>query len=164
MASTSPTPTTALYKGSCHCGFVTYTVELDFANPAPEWHRAGATKCNCSICHKAGYLLAEPAAEGSFTLLSPPEGEGALSDYAFGAGGVRHPFCPRCGVRCYIRGAIRFWGVEYPVMKVNILTLDSRVDGKPMDDLRDVRIRYWNAGGEVKPGDPASEPFEGGAR
>lgn len=81
------------YKGSCHCGEVTF--EADMA-PLEE-----AMACNCSICSRAGYLLAF-IPEAQFKLNS---GEAALSDYQFGAKHLHHTFCKVCGVRPFSSGA-----------------------------------------------------------
>lgn len=87
----SETPTT--YQGSCHCGAVRY--EVTMAPPTK------AAACNCSICSRAGWLLAfAPAA--SFKLLS---GEERLKDYQFGKRHLHHLFCDTCGVRSFSRGS-----------------------------------------------------------
>ena len=38
------------YRGSCHCGAVTYSVEGDIPDTA--------MSCNCSHCRRKGFLLA----------------------------------------------------------------------------------------------------------
>ncbi|HEY8943788.1 MAG TPA: GFA family protein, partial [Polyangiaceae bacterium] len=56
--------------------------------------------CNCSICQRAGHLLAfAPASQ--FQLLS---GEDALVDYQFNTHVIHHLFCATCGVRSFGRG------------------------------------------------------------
>lgn len=82
---------TRTYEGSCHCGAVKFKVtgQLD----------KGMT-CNCSICHRAGYVLTFlPAA--SFELVA---GREALTDYQFGRKHIHHTFCSRCGVRPFSHG------------------------------------------------------------
>ncbi len=75
------------YKGSCHCGAVTFAVE------APE--AVEVERCNCSICSKSGYLhLIVPAA--AFELLS---GKDELTTYTFNSGVAQHYFCRHCGVK-----------------------------------------------------------------
>ena len=75
-----------LYKGSCHCGAVTYEVE---ANEIVE-----CQECNCSICAKSGYLhLIVPASK--FKLL---KGEDDITTYTFGSGEAKHKFCKICGI------------------------------------------------------------------
>ncbi len=77
------------YRGSCHCGAVTFSVE------APE--HVELERCNCSICTKSGYLhLIVPSAR--FRLLG---GEEALHCYTFNSGVARHYFCTTCGVKPY---------------------------------------------------------------
>ncbi|MBX3232938.1 MAG: GFA family protein [Labilithrix sp.] len=80
------------YRGSCHCGAVSYEVTM----PPP----AEAVSCNCSICSRAGWLLAFAPAS-SFQLLS---GEDALGDYQFARKSTHHLFCTTCGVRSFSRG------------------------------------------------------------
>lgn len=81
------------YQGSCHCGAVRFEVTM----PAPE----KAMACNCSICSRAGWLLAfvTPA---QLRLLS---GADAITDYQFGKRSIHHGFCRVCGVRPFSRGA-----------------------------------------------------------
>ena len=55
---------------------------------------------NCSICSRAGWLLAFVPAE-SFRLLA---GESAVRDYQFGKHSLHHYFCPTCGIRSFSRG------------------------------------------------------------
>ena len=38
-----------IHTGSCHCGAVRYTAELDLTQPV--------VACNCSMCGRAGWLL-----------------------------------------------------------------------------------------------------------
>ena len=76
-----------IYKGSCHCGAVTFEVD------APE--EVEVEDCNCSICSKAGFLhLIVP--KSKFTLLS---GEDQLETYTFNTGVAKHTFCRTCGVK-----------------------------------------------------------------
>lgn len=44
-----------LYHGNCHCGKNRFEVLLPVIT--------SATGCNCSLCHKSGYLWAFPAAD-----------------------------------------------------------------------------------------------------
>lgn len=81
------------YQGSCHCGAIRYEATLE---PPTK-----AIACNCSICARAGWLLAfVPATQ--FRLIS---GEDALSDYQFGKKQGHFPFCRTCGVRAFARNA-----------------------------------------------------------
>jgi hypothetical protein len=84
---------TQTYRGSCHCGAITYDVAM--APPAK------AFACNCSICGRAGWLLAFVPAT-AFTLVT---GADASTDYQFGKKHLHHPFCRTCGVRSYGHGA-----------------------------------------------------------
>jgi hypothetical protein len=79
------------YKGSCHCGKVSFEVEGEIKN---------ALACNCSICQRKGSLLwFVPRTE--LHLLSPEE---AASTYTFNKHVIKHRFCPICGIHPYAEG------------------------------------------------------------
>ena len=91
-AMSDPDKTPKTYEGSCHCGAVRYEAELT----PPE----KAFACNCSMCSRAGWLLAFSSLS-AFKLVT---GEGDLSDYQFGKKHIHHYFCRTCGVRAFSRG------------------------------------------------------------
>jgi hypothetical protein len=79
------------YKGSCHCGKVSFEVEGEIKS---------ALACNCSICQRKGSLLwFVPRA--ALHLLSPEE---AASSYTFNKHVIKHRFCPVCGMHPYGEG------------------------------------------------------------
>ncbi|RKP05131.1 glutathione-dependent formaldehyde-activating [Thamnocephalis sphaerospora] len=93
MTSTTTANTTAsplvIHKGGCHCGRVRYEVDA----PA----ELEITDCNCSICHKKGFLhLIVPRTR--FRLL---QGADDVALYMFGTGAAKHYFCRHCGVCSY---------------------------------------------------------------
>ena len=75
------------YRGSCHCGVVTFEADLDLAQPS--------FRCNCSICRRTRFWAAVARPEG-FRLLT---GKDELSEYLFHSRKNQHFFCRRCGVR-----------------------------------------------------------------
>ncbi|KAH8879541.1 hypothetical protein GQ53DRAFT_671864 [Thozetella sp. PMI_491] len=166
MTSSTDTPAQAqetgslpAYKGSCHCGFISYRCSLNLktANPSTG---AVLSKCNCSHCHKTGMLLATP---DEFTVDSPPDAEESLSKYSFHTGNVEHTFCPTCGVRCFMRGNFKKQdGTTMAFLRINVLTLDGRADGEPMDDLRDVEVSYWDGRSDDWSKGLSKKPYEGG--
>ncbi|MBV1882456.1 MAG: GFA family protein [Pseudomonadales bacterium] len=97
-----------IYKGSCHCGAVTFEVE------APKVLEAEA--CNCSICSKSGFVhLIVP--KRSFTLTS---GENNLKTYRYNTGIAEHTFCEICGIKPFYIPRSNPDGVD-----VNIRCLDT---------------------------------------
>ena len=77
------------HHGGCHCGKVRFEVDA----PAI----VDATRCNCSICSKTGFLhLIVPNSEFRLT-----NGEGDLETYTFGTGTAKHLFCRHCGVKSF---------------------------------------------------------------
>lgn len=77
--------------GGCHCGAVRYEVSLSLDK---------TVSCNCSICTKAGYLLAfVPVTQ--FKLIS---GEEKLRDYQFNKKMAHHVFCTDCGIHSFSHG------------------------------------------------------------
>lgn len=101
-------PTT--HTGGCHCGKVRYEAELDLAEPV--------IACNCSMCGRAGTLLAF-VAEEYFRLLS---GEDALTDYHFNKHVISHLFCSTCGIKSFSRGVSP---AGNPMVAVNVRCLDD---------------------------------------
>jgi hypothetical protein len=107
-----------IYKGSCHCGAVTFEVE------APE--TLEANRCNCSICSKSGFLhLVVPRSR--FRLLS---GEAALTTYTFNTGVARHTFCKVCGIKPFYVPRSNPDGID-----VNINCLDTPPSGLKVEEF-----------------------------
>lgn len=78
-----------LYRGSCHCGAVTFTVE------APE--EITSQDCNCSMCSLTGYIhLIVPKSRFQATHAAD-----AVSTYTFNTHVAQHYFCKTCGVKTY---------------------------------------------------------------
>lgn len=84
---------TKTYTGSCHCGAVRFEATMNLER---------TISCNCSICMKAGYVLAFVPAE-QFKLLS---GEDKLHDYQFNRKMVHHVFCSVCGIHPFGQGTM----------------------------------------------------------
>jgi hypothetical protein len=80
------------YKGSCHCGKVTYRVELDLTRPV--------IACNCTMCRRSGTLLSFVPVD-AFQLES---GADELTGYKFNKHLIDHVFCRGCGIKSFARG------------------------------------------------------------
>lgn len=110
-----------IYKGSCHCGRISYEVEGELEQ---------ATECNCSHCERKGYLLWFLPRD-KLDLESP---ESDLATYTFNKHVIKHHFCPSCG--CAPFG----FGVDpsgTPTVAVNVRCLDgvdlSKLERIPFD-------------------------------
>ena len=134
-------------EGSCHCGAVHFQLMADLDQ--------GASRCNCSVCTKLGYLggIAKPEA---FTLLA---GEDSLSFYEWGGKTARRFFCKHCGSHCFARGYLAEVGGHYVSVNYNCL------DGVELDPIKvvhwDGRHNNWDAGPRDRPWPilpPAPEP------
>ncbi|KAK3307221.1 glutathione-dependent formaldehyde-activating enzyme [Chaetomium strumarium] len=83
-ASTEEETQLRTYRGNCHCKAFVYEVQLPEIKSAHE--------CNCSICHKKGYLWVFPPGKPQFV-----KGDDAgLTHYTFGPKKLVHKFCPTC--------------------------------------------------------------------
>ena len=83
MADSQPLKT---YRGNCHCKAFVYEAKVPEINEVFE--------CNCSICHKKGYLLVM-SDDANFEMVKGSEDQ--LTTYAFGNQKYAHKFCPTCG-------------------------------------------------------------------
>ena len=103
------------YNGSCHCGAVKYTVEMEPVT--------SAMACNCSICRRAGTLLAFV----SSTQFKLDQGQDELVSYKFNKGHIDHNFCKHCGIKSFASGK-RPDGT--PMNAINVRCLDGVDVGK----------------------------------
>lgn len=106
------------YRGSCHCGAVGFTCEIDLSE--------GIRKCNCTFCRKSR-MLKTFAYKGRFSLL---RGGDRLSDYqaepsSWPPGHVHHYFCGRCGFRAFSKGFLDFAPFDGEFHAVNVACLDD---------------------------------------
>ncbi|KAJ5833562.1 hypothetical protein N7474_001873 [Penicillium riverlandense] len=154
-----------LYRGSCHCGFVTYEARINFKEPTAEASDGVLCRCNCSYCLKAGLLITEPLKD-SFRLLTPGNGDDGkpkLPVYKFGSGAVSHLFCPHCGVTCHYYGSyLTDEGETVPFTRLNAQTVDGRVDGMQMESLKQIKPKYWDGKSNGWHKGTSEEPWDGG--
>jgi hypothetical protein len=94
------------YTGSCHCGAVRFEFESDLKE---------ALTCNCSHCHRKGFVLNFVPHE-KFRLVS---GEESLTDYYFNKQAIKHRFCKICGAQGFAEG------VAFPQMAINLRCVES---------------------------------------
>lgn len=81
------------YTGGCHCGEVSYEVEMDLTE---------VLECNCSICSKKGTLLAFTPEENFFL----KKGSENLQAYLFNKKVIQHLFCKTCGVQSFSKASM----------------------------------------------------------
>jgi hypothetical protein len=110
------------YKGSCHCGSVTYEADIE---PGP------AMECNCSICSRKGHLLWFTP-RNNLHILS---GQDNLTVYTFGPHIIKHHFCATCG--CAAFGIGKPPGAPDEMAAINVrclegVALDS-IERQPFD-------------------------------
>ena len=100
MSPAAPVPLTGMkktYHGSCTCGAIRFTCDLDLA--------AGTSRCNCSFCKKARFWMAFAKGD-AFQLVA---GADQLADFRRTLPGRTEPFlhftfCRVCGVRPFSWG------------------------------------------------------------
>jgi hypothetical protein len=111
------------YRGSCHCGAVTFEADLDLAQTS--------YRCNCSICRRNRFWPAV-ARPDAFRLLT---GESELTEYLFNTRKNQHFFCKHCGVRPF--GV----GNDTPVGKMYGVNIGC-LDGVSEEALSRIPITY----------------------
>jgi hypothetical protein len=78
----------AIYRGGCHCGAIRFETRIN---------NYQAIECNCSICHKKGFLHLIVSPE-NFKLL---KGKDFLTTYTFNTHTAKHTFCRVCGIHSF---------------------------------------------------------------
>lgn len=81
-----------ILNGSCHCGAVEYTVEL-------EGELENLRRCNCSLCRRKGALMASVPGDK----LTVTKGEDKLTLYQWNLKIAKHYFCSVCGIYTFHR-------------------------------------------------------------
>ena len=76
------------YKGSCHCGGISFEVEGEIKS---------VLQCDCSMCQRKGSLLWFVPRE-MLKMLTP---DSAVKTYTFNKHMIMHRFCPVCGLHPY---------------------------------------------------------------
>ena len=123
MADSSPSARHAL-NGSCHCGAVRYIVFLTLPHPHPGGQAAppGSQRfyrCNCTICHKAGFFHVRVASNvDDFLLLSPLDPLSDLGDYLWRDQRLHFLYCKTCATRCF-----SFGGGDSEVVDVDLAAM-----------------------------------------
>lgn len=79
------------YKGSCHCGGVTFRISAEQMDEL--------TTCDCSLCARKNALMLK-VREDALSILS---GEELLSLYQWNTRRAKHYFCSRCGIYTFHR-------------------------------------------------------------
>ena len=111
------------YRGSCHCGAVTFEADLDLTH--------SSYRCNCSICRRTRFWPAVAGPDG-LRILS---GEADLTQYLFHTRKNQHYFCRHCGVRAF--GV----GTETPMGKMYGVNLGC-LEGVSEEELSRIPITY----------------------
>lgn len=113
-----------LHTGSCHCGAVTFAVDVDLKH---------LVTCNCSICGRTGAIMAFVPLEK----LERRTGVDTLTDYQFGKNRIHHTFCSVCGVRPYAEGVAPDGSASAMInvrcldgVDVHTLEIGKKYDGK----------------------------------
>lgn len=142
-----PVPAKRTFNGSCHCGFIRYTVALPITDTPV------ASRCNCTICLKQGHASMRVSPE-DFKLIAPSS-QSEVKNYQMGSKNINKYFCGNCGIHCWADGKFEYQGTVHAFFTVNILTLDQPQEGL---DLSTVKMDYydgkndnWAAGGSQKP-------------
>jgi hypothetical protein len=108
------------HKGSCHCGLITFEVDID---------ASAGTMCNCRICTKLGgrQAIVKPDA---LRITSDASKHG---NYGNAIGG--RTFCTTCGVHTFGHGDLPELGGAF--VSVNLNSLDDI-------EQNDITLMHWD--------------------
>ena len=111
MTETQATPSAShTHAGSCHCGAVTYDVDVDLGGTL--------IACNCSMCGRSGTVLTFVPPE-KFTLKT---GADDVTHYKFNKHVIDHVFCKTCGIKPYATGKTPDGN---PMVAINVRCLEG---------------------------------------
>lgn len=133
------------YTGSCHCGAIRYIVFLTLppvsllnTEPPPSRGVQHIYRCNCTVCHKSGFLHVRPAsAFDDFFVLSPLDPLQSLGDYRCNDGTLRFLHCKTCAVRCFI-----FHG-EGEIIDVSLPAAIASTGAASSSETGSVSVKAW---------------------
>jgi hypothetical protein len=115
-----------LFHGSCHCGKIKFTANLDLAQ--------GTSKCNCTFCRKNSYWSVKVKSE-DFELV---ESQDSSTKYANKPQIGYYVFCNHCGSMPFGITAKSDWTEEGASIKV------SSLDDISIEELSTTPINYYN--------------------
>ena len=118
-----PEPALVTHNGGCHCGRVRFEVD------APVVLELDA--CNCTVCVMSGIVHHVVPAE-RFRLT---QGEDVLTNYTFGTGIARHPFCSVCGIKSFYHPRAYPNGVSVNANCLDPDTIESMAVTRRFDGL-----------------------------
>lgn len=131
------------YNGSCHCGAVTFKVNMDI--------ESGTSKCNCTFCWKQRNWNVGGLKPEDFELLT---GDAALSTYGrkTEAFEISHKFCSKCGTPTHGEGYLEEMGGAFASVRVaaiDDLTVQALVSA-PVTYCDGLHDNWWNAPEEAR--------------
>lgn len=109
------------YKGSCHCGKITFEIEGEINS---------AMACNCSICSRKGSLLWFVPRDQLRLFAAEQD----IASYTFNKHAIKHRFCSVCGIHPYGEGTDP---QGRPMAAINIRCLDGV-------DLEKVPVQHFD--------------------
>lgn len=129
------------YRGSCHCGRVTFEAEVDLAE--------GTGKCNCTSCWKKRWWSVRCKPE-QFRAIT---GQEELSGYVAGAETGHGGFCKHCGVATYGWVAAAEWN-EGAYVSISVASLDdldpAELAAAPVQYMDGRNDSWWTAPAETR--------------
>ncbi|KAL7792548.1 hypothetical protein V8C37DRAFT_416217 [Trichoderma ceciliae] len=95
-------------------------------------------RCNCTVCHKSGFLHIRPASSfDDFFLLSPLDPLESLGDYLCNNKTLHFLYCKTCAVRCFI-----FYG-EGEIVDISLPREIASAGAASGSETDSVSVKTW---------------------
>ena len=117
-----------MFKGSCHCGHITYEVHGDLG---------GIVSCHCSQCRKSqgsAFATNAPIKSVDFKVISGAE---LIREYPTSEDKVR-AFCQNCGSPLYSQ-----LKTKPEVLRLRVGSLDTKITQKPVAHIYAASKAEW---------------------